>query len=270
MTEPFCVDHDMTLYCGDSLEVLSSLPDGSIGACVTSPPYLDARPEYPSPSPHEFEEIFREIGRVVAGPLLLNVGRLWRDGIERLWWTDLLERADWAGWRLRDTVIWAKPNANPIQGALLTNAHEYVFVLGDGCDPDAVRVPYAEGSLARSKRRHVSGVVVKNVSDAGRRDRIANGRDPEHPLGARAQSVVVFAAGADKGNPHPAPMPLELAKWMVRLSGGSSILDPFAGSGTTGVAARALGRASVLIERDSGYCAIAAKRLSQQTLEFAS
>lgn len=268
---PYLEDPDVTLYHGDALEVLRDLQAGSISACVTSPPYEDVRPEYPAVGPARFEEICRELGRVVDGPLLVNVGRRWRDGIERLWWLEYLTAAERAGWPLRDTVIWAKPNPNPIQGELLANAHEYVFAFGDDFDTEAVRVPYAEGSIARLRRRHVSHISTKGDTAARngpRRDeRRGEPLGEPNPAGARSPSVIVVPSGAEKGNPHPAPMPLELAEWLVRLAGGSSVIDPFAGSGTTGLAARRLGRDAVLIEQDAEYCAIAARRLQQLALD---
>lgn len=61
--EPYFRDPDIALYQGDALDVLRRLPDRSADACVTSPPYLDARPEYPSPAPAHFEDILRGAGR---------------------------------------------------------------------------------------------------------------------------------------------------------------------------------------------------------------
>jgi len=266
---PYLEDPDVTLYCGDALEVLRELPSGSVGACVTSPPYLDARPEYPSPSVGQFEEIFRELGRVVDGPLLLNVGRIWRNGIEQLWFLELVTRAEWSGWPLRDTLVWAKPNANPIQGEIVTNAHEYVFCFGDGFDPDAVRLAYRPDSIARMNRRYVSSVSVKGDTAArnGPRREEKRGMSLEaNERGARAASVFVAPVGVEKGNAHPAPMPLELAEHLVRLSGASSIIDPFAGSGTTLLAARRLERFGIGIELAAEYCELSAFRLSQQVL----
>ncbi len=65
---------------------------------------------------------------------------------------------------------------------------------------------------------------------------------------------------------HPTQKPLSLMRWcirMMRLPDAAVILDPFAGSGTTGVAAIAEGRRAILIEKDAGYAEIARKRVQQ-------
>ena len=74
--------------------------------------------------------------------------------------------------------------------------------------------------------------------------------------------------GHGPANTHPTVKPTDLMRWLVRLATppGGIILDPFAGSGTTGVAARAEGHRAVLIERDPEYLQIIAGRLSQQSL----
>jgi len=70
--------------------------------------------------------------------------------------------------------------------------------------------------------------------------------------------------------PHPTMKPLKLVKELVTLFSdeGETILDPFAGSGTTLLAARDLGRKAIGIELDEKYAEIAAKRLSQNLLPF--
>lgn len=69
---------------------------------------------------------------------------------------------------------------------------------------------------------------------------------------------------------HPAPFPDDLPSRCIRLSAfpGELVVDPFAGSGTTLLAARALGRKAVGIEMSERYCEIAAGRLSQSVLDF--
>lgn len=262
--KPYFDDRDVRLMLGDALVVLGLLDDGCCDAVVTSPPYLDTRPEYPSPTPEAFSLIFHELRRVCTGTMLLNVGRLWRDRVELRWWNELIDRAGIEGWPHRDTVVWIKQNANPFQGEIVTNAHEYVLLFGDGFDEDAVRTPYDEESLLRMRRRFLRHAGVKgdvNVVDPTDMEfREANAK------GARGKSYFICPTGKEKGNDHPAPMPLELAEHMIRLSGGRRILDPFAGSGTTLLAARRLDRTAVGIELSAEYAAIAAERLAQQTL----
>ena len=67
---------------------------------------------------------------------------------------------------------------------------------------------------------------------------------------------------------HPTQKPVALMTWCITRAGDDiqTILDPFAGSGTTGVAAKLLNRKCMLIEREEKYCEIAARRLSQGVL----
>lgn len=266
--KPFLADADVTIFHGDALNVLREMSDGSVDCCVTSPPYLDARPEYPSPSPAQFGLIFADLRRVVTGPLCLNVGRLWRGGMEVLWWTVLLDAARLHGWCVLDTLIWAKPNGNPIQGLVFTNSHEYVFVLGSAgieLNADAIRTPYASETLSRYSRKFAANSGVKGHDRPAHR-RSRSGVADE--AGARPRSYVEFPTGRDKGNPHPAPMARELAEHLVKLASwpGQTVLDPFAGSGTTLAAARKLGRVSIGIELLEENCDLAAQRLGQQSL----
>jgi DNA modification methylase len=159
--------------------------------------------------------------------------------------------------------VWIKPNANPHQGEVLTNAHEYILLFGDGFDEDAVRTPYSEETVLRYGRRFVNHSGVKGDG------RGAHDSRPQRTLnerGARGKSFFLCYTGREKGNKHPAPMPLDLAEHLVKLSGGQKVLDPFAGSGTTLLAARRLGRSGIGIEFLSEYAEMAAERLAQQTL----
>lgn len=73
---------------------------------------------------------------------------------------------------------------------------------------------------------------------------------------------------------HPTQKPLELMKWSITLAQKTAsqkiyrVFDPYAGSGTTGRAAKDLGLQCVMVEREEQYCEAAAKRLCQQVLTF--
>ena len=75
-------------------------------------------------------------------------------------------------------------------------------------------------------------------------------------------------AGGRVENTHPTVKPVELMRWLVRLvcPPGGVVLDPFAGSGTTGVACRAEGVRCVLVEREVEYLSIIAGRLTELSL----
>jgi len=72
-----------------------------------------------------------------------------------------------------------------------------------------------------------------------------------------------------ESNPlHPAPFPLELPRRAISTTTAETILDPFAGSGTTLLAAKQLGRKAIGIEIEEKYVQICANRLRQEVLQF--
>lgn len=82
--------------------------------------------------------------------------------------------------------------------------------------------------------------------------------------------AALYRASATRTIPekkHPTQKPLSLISWCIqKCPFAETILDPFAGSGTTGRAAKDLGRKAVLIEREERYCEIAARRMAQEVL----
>ena len=79
------------------------------------------------------------------------------------------------------------------------------------------------------------------------------------------------ARNPDGRREHPTQKPLSLMMWCIaqaqkRKNTIETILDPYAGSGTTGEAAKLMGKRAVLIEIEERYCELAAKRLSQEVL----
>jgi DNA modification methylase len=78
--------------------------------------------------------------------------------------------------------------------------------------------------------------------------------------------AAIFRESATRGTPdkvHPTQKPLSLMRWCVAMVDAATILDPFMGSGTTGVACAEMGRAFVGIERDRKYFDLACERISR-------
>ena len=73
----------------------------------------------------------------------------------------------------------------------------------------------------------------------------------------------IWKVGQERGNPHPAPFPVELPKIAIETTNAKVILDPFMGSGTTGVACINTNRKFIGIEKDEGYFKIAQDRIQK-------
>ena len=174
------------------------------------------------------------------------------------WMVAFALRAD--GWYLRQDIIWHKPNPMPESVTdRCTKAHEYIFLLSkseryyfdhevikeDGVIPAGTKG--AKGSADRQKQKGV------------------NARPPEYKIydGKRNKRSVWTVTTKPFKGAHFATFPPDLIEPCI-LAGcpeGGTVLDPFGGSGTTGLVADLHKRNALLIELNPDYIEIANKRV---------
>jgi DNA modification methylase len=172
------------------------------------------------------------------------------------------------GWHCIDDYIWHKPNPMPgYWPTRLRDGWEYCFHLAKTVTPfinhDAVRVPI--GDWAKSRLRKLGNGDLQrhnSVNESGFGRDISKWVDREHVLPSNVLSIPLV--GKNKG--HPAVFPIELPSFFIKLlcPPRGLVADPFAGSGTTGIAALRLHRNVLLIDNNSDYTRIAQERLVKE------
>lgn len=247
---PLLATDSVTLYRGDAIAVLRSLPTGSVDACVTDPPYGERVASWDGPRCREWYVAWlREVHRVVVpdGPILTFAPRRRLDVIM----TALREvRGDESSCPLQ-TMAWVHGQGFQPAVGYLRPEHEAIILSGLA-RPEADEVRAARRTLERREIEcPACGAVTERLPSSA------------HPLGTVAGTV--FAAPRNKpreATGHPTQKPEAVVRYLVALiSGpGDTILDPFAGSGTTLIAARAIGRRAIGIERSRRTCGIAIRR----------
>jgi len=266
---------------GDALDLIPRLAPASVDLFFTSPPYADQR-AYSRIHPDRYVEWFLPFGRAMldataeTGSLVLNIkNRVANKGPLRgqrhPYVYQLVLALQHMGWRWVETYIWAKPNAVPGRfGPRTKDAFEYVYHFAKGPKPhfdlNAVRVPYKadEAEIARRAR----DTLGRRNTDAGfGRDRtktyLLGGADPGNVV------QVPQTYNQHKGVAHTAAMPEGLAEFFVRAMSpeGGVVVDPFAGSATTIVVARRLGRRSLGFELHEEHVDEARARIASNVAE---
>ena len=169
------------------------------------------------------------------------------------------------GWILRNAIIWHKPNAMPesVTDRLATR-HEQVFLFAKSrryrFDLDAIREPHAETTIAAAARARIPYAAPGQKPQAKTRGMAELGANPGDVWSIPTSPFT---------DAHFACMPPALAERCI-LAGckpGGVVLDPFSGSGTTGLAATKHGRRYVGIDLNPEYLALSLRtRLAQTAL----
>ena len=181
-------------------------------------------------------------------------------------------RAD--GWYLRQDLIWHKTNAMPESVRdRCTKAHEYIFLLSKSeryyFDAAAIREPCGVKGNARTFRGGGAYTGGRSFQNSTRVERESHGNSANNTGGRNKRSVWSIATAQFKAA-HYATFPERLVEPCI-LAGcpeGGTVLDPFAGSGTTGVVAKRLRRHFVGVEINPDYWQMATDRITATMAEF--
>lgn len=224
-------DYINKIICGDCLEVMKGIPDGAVDLVVTDPPY-------------NFTTASAGSGKLNPWADLCN-SSLWFS----TWMKECLRSLRYVGamwqfcnWRSLPTITKATFDIGTQIESLLVWDKDWI---GPG-GPNGLRPSYELVSLIRNGG---FGLPNRGIPD-----------------------IKKSQWSSRKPTGHPAEKPIDLISWLIdisfwpNLTSSPIILDPFAGSGTTGVAAKQLGRKYILIEINPDYCKMAEDRLRQEEL----
>ncbi len=277
-----------TIFLGDVRKQACMLNDDYFQCIITSPPYFGLR----NYSDDSMNEIGREtnlsdyVKHLVEafsllrpklrddGLLWLNLGDTYKEkSLLSVPWRVALALQD-DGWILRSDIIWHKSNAMPSSVKdRPTVDHEYIFMFSKNIkyfyNADAIREPhitFTEKSKTRGGRNHFgkrNGTPERGKN--GGNPNLHNGRWDQafHPNGRNKRTVWEIPLGKFR-DAHFAVFPEKLVEncLLASTQANDYVLDPFCGSGTTGIVALKHNRNFIGIELVKKYQNMAQKRIN--------
>jgi site-specific DNA-methyltransferase (adenine-specific) len=234
---------------GDCKNIVATFPTEYINLIVTSPPYAGKR-EAVKPKDYIpwFLERSEEFKRILkpTGSFILNIKEGSKEGQKETYVIELILELKKQGWLWVEDYIWYKPNAYPGKWPnRFRDAWEHCFHLTKQKQFDMYQeeVMTPIGEWAKTRLNNLSKTdLSRHNSDTGSglSRKVANwvGRNKVYP-----DNVLRLSSETSNKN-HSATFPKSLPTWFIKLltKEGDLVLDPFEGSGTTGIAARELKR----------------------------
>jgi len=240
---PYYADESVTLYLGDFRDVLPTL-GVTFDAILTDPPYGETSLDW---------DVWPKGWPSLVAPFARS---MWCFGSMRMF---LDQRDEFAAWRLSQDVVWEKHRPSTVTTDRFARMHEHALHWYRGPWAHVHHVtPKVErtGPEKATARRSAVGANIRG--ELGSSVWIDDGTR-WHPTILRARTM--HRSGAINETEKPTGILEPLIAYAVPP--GGLVLDIFAGSGSTGAAARAIGRRAVLIEKRESQCEKAAERLSQ-------
>lgn len=265
-----------SVFSGDCLDVLNhKIPAQSVDLVFTSPPYADQRKStYGGIHPDNYVTWFLPRAEAIkralkpSGSFVLNIKEKALKGERHPYVLNLILGMKEQGWLWTEEYIWHKKNSYPGKWPnrfrdswerLLHFTKSRKFKMNQ----EAVMIPtgdWAERRLRNLSETDKTRDLSKSKNGFGKRVSNWVGRDFVYPTN------VLHLATECSYKRHPATFPIQLPSWFIELftDPGDMVLDPYAGSGTTSVAAKRLNRNSLAIEIQKDFCAIIKERLSHE------
>lgn len=250
MPEPYWSDDTVSLYVGDMREVLPAL-GVEADLVLADPPYGETSLVWDR-WPDGWLKVAAELS-----------SSLWCFGSMRMF-LQHVEEFEVPGWKLSQDIVWEKANGTGFASDRFKRVHESAlhWYRGDwsSVHHDTPRFVYIGASKNARIRRpdraaHTGGIQPVTYHDDGTR-----------------LMRTVLQAQSVRGGLHPTEKPIGILDPLIRYAcpEGGLVVDPFAGSGSTLVAARLSNRRAIGVEAEEKYAEKAALRLSQAPLDLFS
>ena len=247
------------IFLGDCKETLKQLSDNTVDLIFTSPPYADQRKNtYGGIHPDDYVEWFlpitNELLRILkpTGTFVLNIKEKVVEGERSTYVLELILALRKQGWLWTEEFVWHKKNCYPGKWSnRFRDSWERLLQFNKtkkfNMYQDEVKVPIGDWAKGRLKNLSETDKIRDNAKNgSGFGKNISNwvGKEMVYPT-----NVIHLATECQNKN-HPAAFPESLPEWFVKLftKEGDTVLDPFAGSGTTLMVSQKMKRNSIGIE----------------------
>ena len=279
---------EYSTYLGDCSIVMKTMEENIIDACITDPPYGMGMEHWDHSVPEV--SIWKEVYRI------LKPGAFCLAFCSPELYHRLAINVEDAGFEIKDQIMWMtttkmpknnrlKPAHEPIvvaqkpyKGSLKNNFEKWGCGIINTVD---TRVPWdkepPKGWVASGHKRRTfgkEGNTTGGREEFGTKDANPDGRYPSNIIGEvlPEHQKYFYAPRVTKkergeGNDHPTPKPISLMSYLIRIytPPGGIVIDPFCGSGSTGVAALQEKRKFIGIDMEEKYIEITNRRIVEKT-----